>query len=257
MSYPIKYPTPQSANVQTFNYSTNTTSAGGANQANATWVKPKGASFVYFCLIGSGGAGGNSDPGIPAGGAGGGSGAVTNFMCPAFLIPDTLVVKVGRGGLSTDSGTTTQVGYQQKSGGYYPLLTADTGGTGTTGGGGGAGGTAMADNNFTAMGFLNSTAGQAGAPDGSNVSASTTTFLGGGSSGNIATGNYDYSIIANAGQGYFQTQPIIVGVGGTYQVANFGTPKRTAIGCGGGGGSAASNIEGGTGGHGMVVIITW
>jgi len=257
MSYPIKYPTPQGANVQTFNYATVVTGSGGATQTTATWIKPQGASFVYFCLIGSGGSGGNGDPGIPAGGSGGGSGAVTNFMCPAFLIPDSLVVKVGRGGIPTDIGTSTQVGYQQKGGSYSPLLLANTGNSGTTGGGGGTGGTAMADNYFTAMGFLNSTAGQNGAPEGSNISASTTTFLGGGSAGNIATGNYDYSIIADAGQGYFQTQPIIVGVGGTYQIANFGTPKRTATGCGGGGGSAAGNYEGGSGGHGMVVIITW
>jgi len=255
MSYPIKYPTPQGANVQTFNYATTVTSTGGATQTNATWVKPQGASFVYFCLIGSGGGGGNGDSGIPATGTGGGSGAVTNFMCPAFLIPDSLVVKVGRGGIASDTGTTTEVGYKLKGGSYYTLLTADTANSGTTGGSGGAGGPGMADNYFTAMGFLNSTTGQAGANEGGNISASTTTFLSGGGANTVSTGNYGY-VVNNAGnQGYFQTQPIIVGVGPTNADVTFTPAKRAVTGCGGAGGDL--DREGGSGGHGMVVIITW
>ena len=74
MSYPINYPTPQGANVQIF-------SEGGTT---SDWVKPQGVSFVWFTLIGAGGAGANTAN------TGGGSGAVTNFMCPAFLIPDML-----------------------------------------------------------------------------------------------------------------------------------------------------------------------
>jgi hypothetical protein len=44
MSYPINYPTPQNANVQVL-YKTD------------DWVKPQGASFVWFTLIGAGAGG--------------------------------------------------------------------------------------------------------------------------------------------------------------------------------------------------------
>ncbi|NDC43043.1 MAG: hypothetical protein EBZ77_16090 [Chitinophagia bacterium] len=77
MSYPINYPTPQGANVQIFQASgLASLSTGGTTFA---WTKPQGASFVWFTLIGAGGCGNGSTQA-------GGSGAVTNFMCPAFLI---------------------------------------------------------------------------------------------------------------------------------------------------------------------------
>ena len=219
MSYPINYPTPQGANVQIFK-------EGGST---SDWVKPQGASFVWFTLIGAGSRGTLATNG-------GGSGAVTNFMGPAFLIPDVLNIKVGRSGI-----TSTNVIYQQKDGTGYTLLTANTGSTG------GAGGSAMAANYFTAMGFFQSIAGQAGT--GGNVSASTTTFLsgGGGAAGATITANYGYTNDGGApgnASGLFQMQPIIVGLGSA------GTGKA-GIGCGGGDNAVS------TGGDGMVVIITW
>jgi hypothetical protein len=54
MSYPINYPTPQGANIQIFQAPRIRTAL--ANQLNNTsWVKPQGASFVFFSLIGAGG----------------------------------------------------------------------------------------------------------------------------------------------------------------------------------------------------------
>lgn len=215
MSYPINYPTPQGANVQIFN--------GYAAVANANnifeWVKPQGASFVWFTLIGPGGDGDQST-------TGGGSGSVTNFMCPAFLIPDVLNVTTG-----TPSNNATRITYRQKTGAGYTLLTANHAA-------GSAAASATAANNFTAMGFYQSVAGQNGTS--STQSASATTFLSGG--GNTVTANYDYSTNRN---GFFQMQPIIVGVGGTAVAVN----ANGGIGCGGG--------PLGRGGNGMVVIITW
>jgi hypothetical protein len=237
MSYPIKYPTPQGANIQIFN--------GGDPQTTGhlfekTWVKPQGASFVWFTLIGAGGGIDNS----ASTQLGGGSGAVTNFMCPAFLIPDSLSIVVGKGGTDGIEGTQSIVYYQQKTGTGYTLLTANGGKEGTTTGAG-AGGTAMTANFFTAMGFFQSVAGQ----DGVNAaqSASATTFLSGGSYTSTVTGNYGY---LNTGNGSFRMQPIIVGTGGGSL-----TNGRGGIGCGGGGSSTA--IGSGVGGDGMVVIITW
>ena len=218
MSYPIKYPTPQGANIQTF-YKTE------------DWVKPQGASFVWFTLIGAGGA----TDGTATYLVGGGSAAVTNFMCPAFLIPDVLRVQVGRS-LVGGNGEDSTILYQQKDGSGYTLLTARGGLSGDNGGSSGPASTA---NNFTAMGFFQSVAGQ----DGRNTGlASATTFLSGGVYGGAATANYGYT---NAGSGFFQMQPIIVGAGG----GSSGSSKG-GVGCGGGGTT-------GIGGDGMVVIITW
>lgn len=218
MSYPINYPRPQGANVQIFGASTNPT----ANGNSETWTKPQGASFVWFTLIGAGGTGDTS--------VGGGSGAVTNFMCPAFLIPDSLQVSIYAGGVS---GGWTSVFYQQKDGTGYNLLQAANGSAS-------AAGPAMSANFFTAMGFFQSIQGQGGTSAGN--SPSSTTFLAGGAASTAST-NYGYSASSGDVNGFFQMQPIIVGCGGS-QYGKGGT------GCGGG-------IYGGKGGDGLVVIITW
>jgi hypothetical protein len=269
MSYPINYPTPQGANIQTFEQ-------GGSI---FDWVKPQGASFVFFTLIGSGGAGGTGQPGITSGG-GGGSGAVTNFMCPAFLIPDVLRITVGAGGTLGVNGTASTVIYQAKNTTGYTLLSANGGTSASTAlFAAGAGGTAMTANGFCATGFFQSIAGQAGTSGvnspstASDVTPSATTFLSGGGGGSAAsntaggsvTPNYGYPLSNNfatgkLNQGYFIKQPILVGCGGsggylgTSGVGNV-NPAIGGIGCGGGGsffgGSAA------VGGNGFVVIVTW
>jgi hypothetical protein len=248
MSYPIKYPTPQGANIQIFNGGDSATT----NHTNSRrWIKPQGASFVYFSLIGAGGRGGS----VAGGGTGngGGSGAVTNFMCPAFLIPDDLQVVVGIGDTTAGGGGNTKIVYQQKTGTGYDLLTANGGGAGSTDTNG-IGGTAMTANYFTPMGFFQSVAGQDGT--GSNITASTTTFLSGGpGNGQGVTANYGYSV-ASTKSGFFMTQPIIVGVsnGGNMSTT---ISARTAIGCGGSGANDNTGYIPSQGGDGMVVIITW
>lgn len=225
MSYPINYPTPQGANIQIFQ--------GGDPQTTGhlfekTWVKPQGASFVWFTLIGAGSFGDNST-------IGGGSGAVTNFMGPAFLMPDILTVTVGKGGATAGAnGGNTLVSYQQKDGTGYTLLTAEGGSTG--------GNSPTASNYFSAMGFYQSVAGEAGSS--TTVNPSSTTFLSVGTTGVfVVNSNYGYSNNTTVNKpGFFQTQPIIVGVGGN------GSGKG-GVGCGGG--------INGIGGDGMVVIITW
>lgn len=227
MSYPINYPTPQGANVQIFNFVGSDTGTG----FRETWVKPQGANFVWFTLIGGGGSG----DGATVGGA---SAAVTNFMCPAFLIPDILQVNVGRGAnQAAATGLATTIIYQQKNGAGYTLLTANGGNANNTGG------AATAANAFTAMGFYQSIAGQSGA---SSTVASTTTFLSaGGDAPSAISSNYGYSS-GSAGasaSGFFMLQPIIVGTGGKGTGAG-------GIGCG-------SGSAGTKGGDGLVVIITW
>jgi len=223
MSYPINYPTPQGANIQIFNV--NYSGTGGTQ----VWVKPQGASFVWFTLIGAGGGGDGST-------TGGGSGTITNCMVPAFLIPDELRLTVGTGGpvsVAGGAGLLTFIAYQQKTGSGYTLLTANPGGTQ------GVAGSANAANYFSAMGIYQSIGGAAGGLTG--LSASTTTFLSGGLQSGVLNANYGYSLPSGTA-GYFVMQPIIVGVGG----ADTG---KGGIGCGGG--------FNGKGGDGLVVIITW
>jgi len=195
-------PISQKCNTQTF-YKDN------------TWVKPRGISNIYMLLIGGGGNGNSVDQG-------GGSGAVTVWYGAAQQIPDNLVISV-----STGNASNTIVNYRA-SNGLNALLTANGASTTTAG-------TAMTSNQFALSGFFQSIAGQAGGTG--SVSASSTSFLSGG--GTTVIGNYGYQ---SSGVGFFQMQPIIVGVGGSG--ANKGN-----IGCGGG----ATGI----GGPGMVLIASW
>lgn len=77
-----------------------------ANQgatAYQTWQKPRKCSFIYIISVdaGGGGSGGTSTsldtPSISYS-LGGGSGAVTRALINSNLVPDTLYVKVGKGG---------------------------------------------------------------------------------------------------------------------------------------------------------------
>jgi len=274
----MNYPTPQSANFQAF-YGGGT---GTTTNTPKDWVKPQGASMVRMLLIGAGGGGGGANSA-----GGGGSGAVTQWIGPAMFIPDVLRINVGSGGAGAlgggngGLGGSTTVDYQAKDGTGYTLLTA-SGGSGGNGSTGGAGGSAMTNNYFGASGIFKSVAGQNGANSGSNVTASSTTFLSGGAAGS-PTGNdaglsvlskYGYPELSggatsNNGQsGYFLLQPIMVGYGGS---GGGGQPAASTdgfrggnggIGCGGGGAgrsitSSAYNGNGGRGGDGAVFIWSW
>jgi len=267
MSYPINYPTPQGANVQIF---TRNTSSGASK--SSSWIKPQGASMVWFTLIGSGGNGGTATTdvnGFTAAGGGGGSGAVTNCMVPAFLIPDILTVQVS-------PNNDTAVLYQQKDGTGYILLEAKSGDNGssvstTTGplnGAGGAGGTASTSNEFSAAGFFQSIEGQTGRAGNVNQTATTTTFLQGGCGGSASqvASQYGYSVddltTVNL-PGYAMISPILVSVAATYGTRGTSSTLDDAVsgfGSGGSGGYTTGTDDrafGSRGGSGLVVIVTW
>ena len=266
MSYPINYPTPQGANVQIFRGQDANTAA---HTATRDWVKPQGASFVFFTLIGGGGGGGGNYDGVPGDdnrGGGGASGNVTNFMCPAFLIPDVLQVVVGTGGAgaayagllipgtSGSAGSATQILYQQKTDSGFTLLTASAGGggngapDGSTPGTGGTRAAADVGGPMTAAGFYNNTRGQNGTSAG--VTADGLTFLLGGGSGTTETMTGYYGYVAKSGDGYGQIQPIIQSIAGGVAKSPFG-----AGGCG-----AETSLTSGRapdGGDGLAIIVTW
>lgn len=287
MSYPINYPTPQGANVQIFRGGDIQTSQVGTR----AWVKPQGASFVWFTLIGAGGGGGGSafntsDVAIYFGG-GGASGNVTNFMCPAFLLPDALKIKVGNGGNGGSSGSNdstgtsgaagqpTQVFYQQKNDNGYELLIATGGDPGSganagasSNGSGGSASSADSGGPMTAAGFFNSTSGQAGAPGGTGtLDVNGLTFLNGGIGCYYATGvtNGYYGYKASNLSGYSQISPLIMSLSGgnpqnTTSVKNTASPFGSG-GNGGGdlsnSGSSSGNTRGTRGGDGLAIIVTW
>lgn len=195
-------------------------SAGG-NGAQRTWNKPPGVSHIYMMCIGAGGPGDGA-------GTGGGSGAVTVWYGAAQNVPDSLIASPSFSGAGVSSYIAARFTGTAFSG--TTLITANSAASIT-------GATAMTATQFTASGFFQSIAGQNGTAG--STSASPTTFLSGGSAGAVVS-NYGYS---TSSDGFFQMQPIIVGVGG--QSGYVG-----GIGCGGGATSAP-------GGPGMVLIASW
>lgn len=205
---------------------------GATGSRNYAWNKPVGVSHVYMMLIGGGGTGDAFN--------GGGSGAVTVWYGAAQNVPNSLVVIPSR------SGATSSVAYRSASS-VYTLLSANGGGTP-------AAASASTATAFAASGFYKSTDGQAGG-NGSDPGPSATTFLGGGMRAQTTlTGNYGYVAGVNGltGQGFFQMQPIIVGVGSGSNASSQGLPG--AIGCGGGGNNGGTQYPGGPG---MVLIASW
>lgn len=203
-----------------------------------TWNKPPGVSFVYMLLIGGGGSGNAG-----GGGTSGGSGSVTRWFGSAQNVPNVLQIGVGRGGGYTtipENGGITRVYYYNN--GNQTLLTAAQGAYT------GSGGATTAAGVFANSGFYANTAGQNGST--SSVSASTVTFLSGGSGGTSLNANYGYGITVpssgNTGDGFFMLQPMIVSCG------SLGA-GQAGIGSGGGKGTSV----GGVGGNGLVLIASW
>lgn len=244
MSYPINYPTPVNCDVKTFIGRQKTQSPANVS---FVWNKPTGVSFIWFTLIGAGGYGSTGNGTYPGGG--GGSGAVTNCLMPAFLVPDTLDIALT---------TSAVVRYKEKNS-YYTLITASDGQNGGYNVGG-TGGTASTSNFFTCAGLFQSVAGQNGTA-GSWAGPSATTFLSGGYGSSVSatlTANYGYQTVssnASPGVGFFQISPIIVGLGAVSN--SFGKTSNGGIGCGGGGQDQNELTQYGFGGPPAVFIISW
>lgn len=212
--------TPQGCDIQTFY------GAGGTVAQNQrTWNKPVGVSHVYMMLIGGGGDGNGSDQS-------GSSGAVTVWYGAAQHVPNSLVVSPSRG---NGNNTTVSARFSNSTAAPTALLTANAGSTTVQG-------SAMTANQFAASGFFQSVAGQGGSLGDPGPSA--TTFLSAGGVSNV-TANYGYTtgVGGSPDGGFFQMQPIIVGVGGLNQTVG-------GIGCGGG-------YNNGKGGQGLVLIASW
>ena len=211
-------------NAKTYIFTPENTPTGLPFRGPTVWNKPPGINFVYGIIIpaGSGGGGGASFGAGTAGGGGGGGtpGPTIQFIQPAYLVPDKLVVTVGRGGAGGAPGTAggypnlatgifyQEVGQTSANVGtvYYalPALTmagSNSGRTGTATAGG-AGGTAVTLNSTTnhpgIMGFGNfaQTAVLTGFAGGFASAGTNTTFVGrptGGAGGGGVSGSIGYN----------------------------------------------------------------
>ena len=245
-------------------------SGGGHSGIDQTYVYqvPQNSTFLYVMLVGGGSGGGRASAGATTSGAGGGgSGAITKGILLTALLPKTLLVQVGRGGVGatangtngTAGGSTGIFGYALPTGAVAVgnvILTALGGGAGGSLGLGGAAGAAFttasgrwagALANWTSQVGIVGGAGATGAGVAVAVLASLPITGGGGGSGST-TAAIGGGITAQAG--YTQIPAILGGASGGGAGNNGMGVNRPWSGCGGtGGGSIAGAGTGGNGGH--------
>lgn len=211
-----------------------------------TWTKPDDAKFVYMYIIGAGGTGGGGRTGgfnAGGGGGGGGSSSITVALYPAFLVPDTLYIRVGIGlsgstaGTGGGSGSLSYVTTYPNTSAIYVLGqsgNAVAGGgaggtnTGTGAGAGGTGGSAWtyAGYPLAALGLVSSTVGQTGGAGGGNIPASGVsitpiiTITGGAGGGGVSAAATPLNGGDITGSGFLPTITGGTGGSGTVQVIN-------------------------------------
>jgi hypothetical protein len=253
-----------------------------------TWNKPRNAKMIeIFCL--GGGAGGGVAT-ISAfsknGGAGGGSGGIVRGIIPAFLLPDTLYILVGKGGAGAitsntagGSGGISYIALQPSTSEQTLICKSSTAvaGSGQVSGGAGATISVVALSAFGNLGLFTAIAGVAGGLGGSNTGTAgasqaalgtnlTTGGAGGGGAtstagvwavgGSITAASAILTTPVNGGQtvgadgnsGYGKLQPFC-GTGGSG-----GAGRDGSSGAGGNGGNGYYGCGGGGAGGSSTVV---
>lgn len=259
---------------------------GATNPTWKSWQKPRGKSWLYLFMTGGGGGGGGGQTntaGTSRGGGGSGSGACfATLLIPLALLPDTLYIQPGSGGLggtaagNGNAGGQSYVSIRPAASNWETVLTASGGnaGSGSVSSSGGGAGSAPSANNIGSCsmglggvanfgpggaGVAGSTAGGTGASPADRLWGSATNFCIGGGSG-AATGTDNADFVGAAGNG---TSPSITinnsgfiaqvlggpAGGGNGGDGICGLRPLFAIG-GGGGGTAGASGTAGRGGHG-------
>ena len=259
-----------------------------------TWNKPRNAKMIeIFCLGGGGGGASTFAVTTAAGGGGGGSGGIVRGLIPAFLLPDTIYILVGRagqGGIFTSNGSAGGISYigLQPSTSEQTLIcksstTVAGGGLANTAGGSGGVISVLTLAAFGNLGLFTAIAGVAGGsgdgsgsgPGGSQAALGTNLVTGGGGGGGrtssafgtggtitsasvILTTRVSGGVLAgqNGDNGYGKLQPFCgTGGGGGAGIisGNGGNGGNGFYGCGGGGVGGGIG-RGGDGGGGLVII---
>lgn len=254
------------------------------------WKKPAGATMVYMLTLGGGGGGGGGFTRTAgSAGGGGGSGAssgICRMLIPAILLPDTLYIQCGAGGLggnASGAGGNGMISYIFTSRvANLPNVvlqsnnTAPGGGAAGTGAAGGAAGGAPGISNTQLLQRLgglwqaeNGVAGVAGGAQtgavGVDITAWSALCVTPGASGagctttDFAGGQVTATAILDVGtQGYYSASAGGVAKGGT--AAGVGvdgssgvfklTPLYDTGGAGGGSNNSGQAGNGGKGGYG-------
>jgi hypothetical protein len=273
---------PNKPDQNTFIFYANTsTLTSGSFQA---WNIPEYATFLHFTVIGGGGGGGGGCGGVAAaagrsGGAGGAPGGMVSVAIPAILLPKTLYLQVGQGGLPGTGSTSQAVAGQAGQAGtisyvcLYPEINSgsviiQSSNTRPGGGGGGSGtvatGTAItiADStNLKWLGIVGTTVAQT-AGGGTTVAGGTSVsyagLLTGGAGGGAKPANSVGTVGANVNlntlNSYIATA-ISGGLGSSTGAGGAGSNGffnwKPFISTGGaGGGGTSFNAGGGNGGAG-------
>jgi hypothetical protein len=258
-----------------------------------TWNKPRNAKMIeIFCL--GGGAGGSVNivgTGTRSAGNGGGAGGIVRGIIPAFLLPDTLYILVGKGGAGSTTNNTaggvggiSYIGLQPSTSEQTLICKSST--TAPNNAAAGATISTVSLSAFGNLGLFTAIAGVGGNSGTSGVGASQAALgtslatggaAGGGKTaaafsagGNITSASVLLTSQVNGGiadaqngdSGYGTLIPFCGtgGAGGAGRQGDSGAGGSGGngfYGCGGGGAggtTSATGIRGGNGGDGLVII---
>jgi hypothetical protein len=268
--------------------------AGGGTNDWQTWQKPRGCKFIWMMCMGGGSGGGASSDTLAS--PGGGSGAVTKAIFSANVLPDTLFIQPGLGGLGAvvnngqgGSGNRSFVAIVPSSAAIMNIVcvSGTTGAVGSsTSAGNGIGETAatlavaglLSLGNFTSTAGVNCPGGVTAIPLTSTITSpginggGTTSLSNPGSSllsvdfGTFITPQITGGTPKQSGNpgadGIFSWKPMysLGGAGGAgSDTGTGGKGGDGAYGSGGGGagGSTSGVARGGRGGDGLVIIATF
>lgn len=286
----LGFPKPTGAKVQVFQC----LDPGNKTQNWQPWKKPKhhGMGFFFLMSGGAGGGGGHTKGVNAAGGGGGGgaSGTIFRGIVPLIMLPDTLYLTVGSGGLGGAAGTDGGKGgvsaidhtkisdYVESGAGYRPIFASHNHSSSYLGPGGGVKGTAAAKGTGGSVGGENwaswwknifgvtmTSSGSSGVDGGAHTGAAGSDQVGvwygnpisggAGGAGCTTTTYSGGSIVLNSGlrigENYFPNAGAAV-LGGApgNPGANGITLLDHFIGCGGAGGGSSNSAAGGAGGNG-------
>jgi len=250
-------------------------------------IAPNAVAIQIFA-VGGGGGGGRGFTGIAGaargGGGGGGGGGIFRAVLPTILLPDTLFLQPGAGGLTTVAGGASIIGLRASNGTTTNIYTVGGGGTGGTGtgaaaGAAGSGGVIGTNGMFSDYGPFLSVAGGAGVAGGTPTTAGTsvtpTRVCNGGAGGagctgaDLAGGNVTatgfFPLISGGGvsggegfSGLTSWKPFFASGGsgaGSFNAGVGGKGGPGGVGSGGGGGGGGTTGgDGGRGGDGVIFI---
>jgi hypothetical protein len=231
--------------------------SGSISGSFQAWNIPEYATFLHFTVIGGGGGGGGGCGGTPlasgrSGGGGGAPGGIVAVSIPAILLPKTLYLQVGYGGVPGTGSNSQAVGGQSGQNGtisyicLYPEINPgstliQSSNTDAGGGSGGGAGTANAGTAITIADVLNlKWLGIAGNTVAQTAGGNATTTIG-------SSVTYAGLLTGGAGGGNKQASSNNGSAGGNQIMTSINSYVTTTINGGTGGTNPAAGVDGASG----------